>query len=549
MTAGLLATFLPFVAPVLPIEAIKNSAAEVAELDRIVSAAGFRTDGPSLISFFQQRTLPPDGREKLAAAILQLGDDSYEVRESAAAELIAVGMPATPQLQAALAAPDLEIARRAERCLQAIQRGPGPHVPTAAARLLAIRNPPQAATTLIQYAPYADDEYVEEAVFVALAELGGRGAKVDQLFEIAADSNEPSQRAAAGRLLGRSDDVGQRRLAHKLLGDSAVAVRLHSARTLLAKGDKSAVPALFSLLTDAPPHVAWEAEELLCRLAGPTGPDLHLDLTGEIARAVCRSAWETWWRANEHLLDLSRFTLDTRLLGLTIVADLDKGRIMEIGRDHKERWHIEGFKGPVDVQCLPNGRILVAENHGRRVTERDRTGKIHWERATSAFPASCQRTANGNTFIATYNEILEVTPDGREILKLAWPDGIYSARKLRSGRMIVVNSKGRVATLDPSGKEISSFESGGVASWSSIEVLNNAHCLLCGNSNKVVEFDPSGRRVWECSIPYAVSATRLPNGHTLVCSSEGRRVVEIDRTGKEVWEHKTPGRPWHVVRR
>jgi hypothetical protein len=308
------------------------------------------------------------------------------------------------------------------------------------------------------------------------------------------------------------------------------------------------VPTLIALLTDSVPAMAWDAEELLCRLAGPTVPDVYLDMSSDAGRSTCRLAWETWWRANEGLVDLSSFVPESRMLGMTLIADLDKGRVFEVDRDHTERWNIAGFGGPVDMQYLPNGRILVAENHARRVTERDKSGKVIWEKATPAFPASCQRLPNGNTFIATYNQILEVTSDGKETLKLT-QEGIYCARKVRAGRIVLVNTTGRVATLDPAGKEVAAFETGGIANWSSIEVLNNGHVLVCGTGNKVIEFDDRGRRAWECSVPYAICATRLPNGNTLVCSSEGRRVVEVDRSGKEVWDHRTVGRPWHVVRR
>jgi HEAT repeat protein len=550
MIVGLLAVLLPLGACFYPVESIKSAVAELADVERALKAAGQGTDAESLVQFFRQRTLTPTHKERLSAAIRRLGDDSFEARQEASAELVAAGAPAVPLLQAALADPDLEVVRRAERCIEAIRRGPGPHVAMSAARLLGLRKPPGAAQVLLDYLPFADDEYVQEAVFASLAASGTEtNGTVDRLFEQILDDPEPLRRVAAARVLGQSNDPGQRRLVHRLLGDPLVAVRLQAARTLLVKGDKAAVSPLITLLTEAPAPSAWEAEELLGRLAGPTAPDVRLDLTEESGRRLCRAAWETWWRTNETTLDLSRLTWESRLLGLTLIADLDKGRVVEVGRDHGQRWRVDGFGGPVDVELLPSGRILVAENHSRKVTERDKTGRICWEKTTSAFPASCQRLPNGNTFIATYNELLEVTGDGRETFKLARADGVYCARKQRSGRILLVNSAGRVATLDPSGKEIAAFETGGVANWSSLEALPNGNCLVCGTGNKVIEFDPRGRRVWECTVQNAVCATRLPNGNTLVCSSEGRRVVEVDRTGKEIWEHRTEGRPWHVRRR
>jgi hypothetical protein len=549
MIAALVCVWVPALVPFVPAPEVR-AAAEVAELERELTAAGLKTDGVSLQGFFRQRTLSLADQRRLAAAVRRLGDDAFEAREEASRDLTAVGVSGVRFLLPALGDPDLEIARRAARCLEEIRRqGPGPHVAAAAARLLAVRAPSDAVETLLGYVPFADDEYVEEAVLSALAEVGRRGGRSAAAFERAADDVEPARRGAAARVLGLSGDLRQREGAQRLLADPEASVRLQAARVLLIQGDPSAVPSLIGLLTEAPAPCACEAEEMLERVAGPTGPELAFDLTNDAGRRECRAAWEAWWRAHEGAIDLVKAPLESRALGLTLIADLDGGRILEIGRDHKPRWQIAGFGGPVDVQVLSNGRILVAENHARKVTERDRSGRVCWERATSTFPASCQRLPNGNTFIATYNQLVEVTPDGREALQLSRPDGVYNARKLKNGRIVLVNSAGKIATLDPAGKELSSFETGGVASWSSLEILANGHCLACCAGGKVVEFGPGGRPVWECAVPNAVCAARLVNGHTLVGSSEGRRVVEVDRAGKVVWEHRTEGRPWHVLRR
>jgi outer membrane protein assembly factor BamB len=238
-----------------------------------------------------------------------------------------------------------------------------------------------------------------------------------------------------------------------------------------------------------------------------------------------------------------------RIQGRTLIADLDKGCIFEVGPDHKELWRVTGFGGPVDMQVLANGNVLAAENHARKVTERDRTGKVVWEKSTGAFAASCQRLPNGNTFIATYYQLLEVAPNGKEAWSVARPEGVVSAQKLRNGSVVLLTSTGKVTILNTAGKEIRSFETGGIISWSSLEVLSNGHVLVCCTPGKVVEFDATGKRVWECEASNPVCATRLSNGHTLICNSEGRRVVEVDRHGKDVWEQHTEGRPWHVRRR
>jgi hypothetical protein len=41
-------------------------------------------------------------------------------------------------------------------------------------------------------------------------------------------------------------------------------------------------------------------------------------------------------------------------------------------------------------------------------------------------------------------------------------------------------------------------------------------------------------------------ASRLPSGNVLAVSMTARQVVEFDRTGRRVWEKPCQGRPWQA---
>ena len=190
----------------------------------------------------------------------------------------------------------------------------------------------------------------------------------------------------------------------------------------------------------------------------------------------------------------------------------------------------------------------------RRVTERNRQGKILWEKKLTDKPVSCVRLANGNTFIATYTQLLEVNAAGKEIFNVRSTDGmVYCARKLRSGNVLFITSNGKVVELNGKGGQVRSFSpqahAGGAAYWASVELLRGGTYLLSlSGAGKVVETDAAGKILWECSVPSACWATRLPGGNTLVANVDGRCIVEVDRKGKEVWKRTTKGRPF-VARR
>ena len=60
--------------------------------------------------------------------------------------------------------------------------------------------------------------------------------------------------------------------------------------------------------------------------------------------------------------------------------------------------------------------------------------------------------------------------------------------------------------------------------------------------NMLVELDRTGKEVWSLFCDqYPASATRLPNGNTLVAFLSTRRIAEYDRNGREVWSQQLDG--------
>jgi hypothetical protein len=225
-----------------PASAFAADSEETVEAEKILALARVNTDPGSLLAFFREETLSDKRRSELAGMVRLLGDHSYKVREKASTDLIKAGHFPRPFLQQAIHDPDLEIARRAERCLQGLKPGLGPAIATAAARLLAARRPAGAPQILLAFLPDADDEGVEETVMQALAELTAGKDKADPILLSALADRETLRRAAAAYVLGRSASPDQRALAVKLLTDEAVRVRFEAARALLLAGDQTACP-------------------------------------------------------------------------------------------------------------------------------------------------------------------------------------------------------------------------------------------------------------------------------------------------------------------
>ena len=296
---------------------------------------------------------------------------------------------------------------------------------------------------------------------------------------------------------------------------------------------------------------AWEAQELLLRLAGEQPPTL--DFGGTLAqRRETRDAWAGWWHANAGNLDLGKLQGSGHFLGHTLLVQADirtnNGRVGEWGPDGKLRWEITGLRFPTDAQVLPGNRVLIAEQFGMLVSERDFKGNILWQKPVT-MPVSCQRLANGNTFIASRNLLLEVDRKDREVLSYSRPaHDLMSACKLRDGQIVCLTAGSMCLHLDARGREVASFPIGGALGG--VEALPNGNFLVPQPmNNRVVEFDVNGKQVRQVSAQMPNSATLLANGHMLVTSQAFTQVLELDRAGKVVWEMKTEGRPIRARRR
>src|SRR5262245_16986258 len=104
-------------ATALPAEADPELAIDV----KTLQLAQVATDGPGLLAYFREHTLTDERRARLTALVRQLGSDSFLLREKASQELEAAGRLALPFLRPAVGDRDLEVARRAERCLRAVE--------------------------------------------------------------------------------------------------------------------------------------------------------------------------------------------------------------------------------------------------------------------------------------------------------------------------------------------------------------------------------------------------------------------------------------------
>jgi HEAT repeat protein len=515
--------------------------------EKLLRDASVATDGPGLLAFLRARTLAEGDAAKLEALVRQLGDDSFDEREKASRALAGYGRLALPYLRAGARDPDAEIARRARDALRQIDAGPGPALPVAALHLIARRQPEGAAAVVLRYLPFADDLFVEEEAFEALAAVALPAGKAEPAVRQALADRSPLQRAAAARALGRARDAAVRVPVRKLLEDGDARVRLEAASALVLAREKAAVPALIDLLRCDSPDVAGRAEALLFQIAADRAPEALAGDGSAAARAAWRDGWAAWWCKNGDVIDLAKVGDPERKLGLVLVAETSGGqRAWEYGRDGKEHWALTGFSWPMDVRVLPGGNVLVADSSEQGVTERDRSGKVVWQKGGDSLAA--QRLPNGNTFICRHGHLLEVDPAGKEVATYtSRTDTLTDALRLPNGHVLFMTTRGLLKEITwPGGKEVKALKLSEAppngTDWYRIEEAPGGHFLLASHTDgRVFEIDAAGKVHWEHKVEQAYSATRLANGNVLIATAESRRLIEVDRQHKVVSERQTKG--------
>lgn len=515
--------------------------------EQTLKAAGFSPGDQALLEFFRLRTLGDTGRARITALVRGLGDRSFAVRERASVDLARFGPAAVEYLRPALHDPDLEVARRAEQCLQRIaENGSEVAVAIAAVRVLARRKPAGACEVLLGYLPHADDVLAADEVRTALAALALRDGQPEPALAAALSDRAPVRRAAAAEAFTRAGAAGLRPAVAKLLRDPEPAVRLRVALALAASGEKDAVPVLIELLAELPLEQAFLAEDALLRVADANAPSAALGgATG--AQQQCRDAWAAWWRTHAAAADLGK--LRQGQLGRFLVTQWDNGqvgRVLELDGTGRVLWQTDPVPWPLDVQMLPGNRLLLAEFYDNRVAERNLKGELLWHQQLAENPIAAQRLPGGHTFIATRSRLLEVDRAGKELYSHRLAHALLAAQKCRDGSFACITAEGTYVRLDTAGKEVGQFPAG-AQNYCGFEVLPSGRVLVPQEGkDQVVEFSAEGKPVWVASVTRPISAARLPSGNVLVACRDGQRIVELDVAGRIVREFKAGGYPWRA---
>lgn len=346
------------------------------------------------------------------------------------------------------------------------------------------------------------------------------------------------------------------KLLEPLTADPSTEIRFHAYLELIRVGQKDKVVPFISLFENSPFEIALLIEDQLCRLYD--GEKIPFVLTADTpeARQKSKAAWLDWWNKNGEKIPLTRLTSEPALRGLTLIGEVDGNpgnRVFEVDREGKKTWELRNCGGPVDVQALPNGNILIAEYYTSQVTERNRKGDIVWKSPPLGGNAtSAQRLPNGNTLVSTHQGVMEFDRSGKRLGEFPnLPNQIYQVHRDKRGHTFVLGDSG-LTELDPSNKILRTIPIAKMQGWGGFQVLPNQHFLIgyYNSANGYAEVDATGKALFEHkNINFEVTRLqKMRNGNVLVAGGNHNEVVEFDSNKKVVWKVATEGRPFAICR-
>jgi hypothetical protein len=249
-----------------------------------------------------------------------------------------------------------------------------------------------------------------------------------------------------------------------------------------------------------------------------------------------------------------------------LAADYQKKILAIVGKDGAIEWQ-HPIRDIHDAWVLENGNVLFQESW-TRIVELTPDKKVAWSYDAAKLNGNegkkvevhaFQRLAGGVTMIAESGpaRIIEVDRDGKLLkevkLKVEKPHphrDTRNARKLAGGGYLVCHEgDAKVREYDGEGAVAWEFDVKS-AVYAAVRLKNGNTLISCGNGNRVIEVDKSGKEVWAVgktdlpgiTLGWMTQVERLPNGNTVMVNChagpDNPQLIEVTPEKKVVWSYR-----------
>jgi hypothetical protein len=255
---------------------------------------GFEPTAEGAIESLRQLVPSGDQAKRLAELIKNLGDDSFETRERAQAELLRMGVRSTQALQRASRSTDEEVRARAMAILEKLDGNQAATLNFAALRILEKGKTAGATQVILDAIPHFKAQHVHVAAKKALGAVSTRTELA--LLTRALQHENIHVRAASVTAMAGLIDPARSKLLRPLLNDKSSQVRYAAAYAVASLGDSACLRTLIDLLEVDDAGMRRKSHVLLRTI---TGQDIEFASHGnDDLRARGIAKWREWLKDN-----------------------------------------------------------------------------------------------------------------------------------------------------------------------------------------------------------------------------------------------------------
>jgi hypothetical protein len=482
--------------------------------------------------------------------VIDLGNESFEVREQASRELLKLNNLAIFELKKAIKSKDIEVAKRASDCLEQISPHESIALKTAIIRLLGESNPELVFEYFIKIADTPElDILTSEALLDALSITIKSNPTLIQKLEDFAQTKDIKSRILIARVLaiGNPNGIAFR----KLSTDDQAIVKANALLALLQEKDKKAIGLLITLLPELKTNQFSPIAGLLNELIQDQASEKELAKEKPSAVEVQKlfaSAWEVK-NASTNLNIYSLNQLQPKRILASLAEPNLSGKICSLNPDGSVR---ELFRNNsyADLACAINQSLFFLMERSRGHVIINNIGEIYERSDPLISTFGLDTDGLGKKFILNRKNLLVLDYTNKIIESIEVNNDCLAGTRLINGDYAIVFKDKSLLILDGKNlkKEKTKISLGAIEPARTIlgyqiQGTRSGSILIPEFGGKAInEFNQEGKLLKTIKLSintgnsniYGPTLTMNSNGNFLIGTRLGQTVTELNMEGKEI---------------
>jgi len=482
--------------------------------------------------------------------VIDLGNESFEVREQASRELLKLNNLAIFELKKATKSKDIEVAKRASDCLEQISPHESIALKTAIIRLLGKSNPELVFEYFIKIADTPElDLLTSEALLDAFSITIKSNPTLLQKLEDFSLTKDIKSRILIARVLaiGNPNGIAFR----KLSTDDQAIVKANALLALLQEKDKKAIGLLITLLPELKTNQFMPIAGLLNELIQDQASEKELGKEKPSAVEL-QKLFASAWNGKNASTNLNTYTFN-QLQPKRILASLAEpnlsGKICSLNPDGSvsELFRTNSY---ADLACAINHTLFFLMERSRGHVIINNIGEIYERSDPLISTFGLDTDGLGTKFILNRKNLLVLDYTNKIIESIEVNNDCLAGTRLINGDYAIVFKDKSLIILDGKNlkKEKTKISLGVIEPTRTIlgyqiQGTRSGSILIPEFGGKAInEYDQTGKLIKTINLNistgtspiYGATLTMNSNGNFLIGTRLGQTVTELNLEGKEI---------------